>query len=419
MAILGLMFLASSCTKDTCTETVEYTLMDPIYMSYSDFRNGVSYEDPREMENPGKIYLYNNLFFVNEFKKGIHVYDISDKSNPINIGFINIIGNVDIVIKNGYLIADSFMDIITLDISDFNNIHEIDRELNVYSSDWNLGIVYDNQGVVIDYEAKEVVEENSCNPSRGGGIFWQSDVNFDSALESSASPAGATNNAPGTQGVGGSFARFALSNDYLYAIDNSRMHLLSLANPANPELVQSDIYISWNIETVFPYKDYLFFGSQNGMIVYDVSTPAEPQYVSQLQHFRGCDPVVVRNDIAYVTLRNGNPSCGGFENQLDIIDVSNISNPSLMKSYDMTNPHGLGIDENTLFLCDGQDGLKIFDVEDTYDIDQMEHYENINTYDVIPLDDVLFMVGEDGFYIYDYSDLDNISLLSSIQKPVS
>jgi hypothetical protein len=82
----------------------------------------------------------------------------------------------------------------------------------------------------------------------------------------------------------------------------------------------------------------------------------------------------------------------------------------------MTNPHGLGVDGNTLFICDGSDGLKAFDISDINTISQHMLFQDktINAVDVIPLNSVLMMIGADGIFQYDYSDPNNIALLSQI-----
>lgn len=82
----------------------------------------------------------------------------------------------------------------------------------------------------------------------------------------------------------------------------------------------------------------------------------------------------------------------------------------------MTNPHGLGIDETTLFICDGNDGLKAFDASDVNTIDKnlLAHYKNINATDVIPYNNTLIMIGSDGLFQYDYTNPKTIKLLSTI-----
>ena len=47
--------------------------------------------------------------------------------------------------------------------------------------------------------------------------------------------------------------------------------------------------------------------------------------------------------------------------QLDVVDLSDLSAPTLVKSYGMDNPYGLGLDDDLLFVCDGTSGLKIYD----------------------------------------------------------
>jgi hypothetical protein len=109
--------------------------------------------------------------------------------------------------------------------------------------------------------------------------------------------------------------------------------------------------------------------------------------------------------------------CGSNVNTLDVVDISNLSDPELIATYPMVNPHGLGKDGDILFICDGWSGLKIYDASDPYSITDhlIYHYPSIDAYDVIPLGDILVMIGDDGLYQYDYSSLDNITLLSSIK----
>ena len=107
-------------------------------------------------------------------------------------------------------------------------------------------------------------------------------------------------------------------------------------------------------------------------------------------------------------------TCGGFENQLDIVDISNLNQPELIRTHDMVNPHGLDIDNGTLFICDGEAGLKIYNANDPQDLESIAHYRNIEVTDVFTVDNKLFAIGSDGFRLYDYSDLNDINLLSTI-----
>ncbi|MCG8323803.1 MAG: hypothetical protein MI921_30205 [Cytophagales bacterium] len=151
------------------------------------------------------------------------------------------------------------------------------------------------------------------------------------------------------------------------------------------------------------------------MHIFDNTNPLEPRHLSSFMHFTACDPVVVNDDYAFVTLRSGN-ICDGFVNQLDVVDIRDLNNPTLEKTYPMDNPHGLGIDRDNLFLCEGEFGLKVFNTEDVQKISDnlIKHIGDIHAYDVIPFQNNLIMVGQDGLYQFDYSDPAALPLLSHI-----
>lgn len=146
----------------------------------------------------------------------------------------------------------------------------------------------------------------------------------------------------------------------------------------------------------------MFFGTQTGMLIYDISSASNPKYISSYNHVRSCDPVVVKDNYAYVTLRAGN-LCGEATSQLDIIDLTNILAPQWKQSYPMQEPYGLGIDGNILFICDGEAGLKVYNVNDPKNLQSIASFPEVNAYDVIPFNGLLMMIGHDGLYQYDYS----------------
>jgi hypothetical protein len=223
----------------------------------------------------------------------------------------------------------------------------------------------------------------------------------------------AASNAP-TTGMGGSMARFAIVHDYLYVVDKENLKVYDVSNPAQPEYVK-DIEIGQGIETIFPYKDYLFIGAENGMYAYDITIPFSPEYISKMIHVVSCDPVVVNDTLAFVTLRSGGDCrINSGVNQLEIIDISNISHPVVIRRIPMDTPMGLGIDGELLFICHGEYGLGIYDFSKLDTLHTVHRINDIKTYDVIPHNNILLVIGESGFYQYSYADLDNIVLLSHI-----
>jgi hypothetical protein len=211
-------------------------------------------------------------------------------------------------------------------------------------------------------------------------------------------------------GQGGSLARFAIAKNHLYVVDPSSIYAFDLTNARVPAY-QSEDNIFSGVETIYPLNDYLYIGSTNGMFVYSIKSPSSPQYVSELQHIFSCDPVVADNNYAYVTLNDRFQSrCFRGVNQLDINDISDPTSPSLIRSYDMESPQGLGIDGNLLFVCDN--GLKVFDVSNVDNIALLDHFP-IVAHDVIPRNGILMVIGDNALIQYDYSN-GQLELLSTI-----
>ena len=117
-----------------------------------------------------------------------------------------------------------------------------------------------------------------------------------------------------------------------------------------------------------------------------------------------------------MTIRGGN-ACGSNINRLDVLDVTNILKPALFRSYTMDGPYGVGISGDILFVCDGTSGLKVYNAADPLLIAEhlLAKFPGIQAYDVIPLGKSLLMIGSDGFYQYDYSDVTNIKQVSVIK----
>jgi hypothetical protein len=414
LIILLAAFANWSCV-DECTQTRTFRTTVPFQIGMEQVRAGILTESPQDLVKPGKIYAYDNYLIINEVKKGLHIIDNSNPSSPVKLSFLKIPGVIDMAVRDNVLYADSYTDLVALDISNPKSIKEVGRVKNMF----NYGLVdgiswyYDPYSkIVTDYEFKTITQTVATNCGQNGGVWpvYRGGIAEDASFNNSSS---GTKSPNGTSGTGGSMARFTLYDDYLYAATQSDLLVFNIKNSQKPDSVNK-INLGWGIETIFPYKDKLFIGSNTGMYIYDNTTPANPIRLSIFQHARACDPVVVENDKAYVTLRQG--WCGAAPNQLDVVDVRNLGSPFLIKSYQMENPHGLSVLNSKLTVCEGKYGLKSFDAKESTDLKLQQHIKNIHAFDVIQLNEkLLLMIGEDGLYQYDNSDPKNLKLLSKIE----
>ncbi len=413
---LAVLFLSFNSCVDEYTEV--FTANSPLYMSYEDLRDAVDYSPARDLEKPGKIYFKDGYIFVNENAKGIHIIDNKNPRDPKNIGFIEIPGNVDMAIKGNILYADSYIDLVAIDISNIAKPKEVHRIEDIFpyitpapeNEDFRIAAVDKEKGVVVGWEIKKIRQEVEYQYTPITFFPRYKEYAMNDAMGQSGNQGSAN-----SFGIGGSMARFGLYNDYLYAVDHATLYMFNVKSPETPKDVGKQ-NVGWDVETMFIYDNHMFFGTRTGMRIFSLEVPNVPKFVSDFRHVTSCDPVVISDGYAYVTLRGGS-ECGSTVNRLDVLKLSsNYKNNTLLKSYDLHGPYGLGIDDQILFVCDGEDGLKIYSVEDKMNIEDNEiaSFPNIKAYDVIPFNDHLFMIGDDGFYQYDYSNLQNIEQISFI-----
>ena len=213
-------------------------------------------------------------------------------------------------------------------------------------------------------------------------------------------------------GTGGSLARFTIVGDYLYTVDHEVLKTYSLANPEEPALLSS-VNVGWSIETIYPYEGNLFIGSQSAMYIYSLSDPERPQNIGAVSHVRACDPVVVNDDYAFVTVRAGT-SCGGTVNALLIYDAINPDRAKQIASVPLKEPYGLGIKGNTLYICDGNDGLKVFDVTNPKSPAPLTYLDGYMFKDCIPYGDILVCMVSRGMVIYDITNPNNPVFVTEI-----
>ena len=416
VAFVGLAF--TSC-QDKGYNKVTYVANVPIYMSYEDFRaQPIVAEAARPLTNPGKIFLKDHLLFVNDKFHGIHIIDNTSPSAPVNMAYIPLPGNVDIAVRGHIMYVDNYVDLVTIDISDPMNPIVLSRNervfpnaLPVWNFDYPIAPIDPAMGVVVGWEEKEITVKEDMHPnSSWGNLVIMSDQAMSEAEIATVTTA--NNLTPGT-GISGSMARFALNGDYLYTVNDNTLTSFDISTPEQPSS-GSAVAINRTVETVAPMSDYLFIGTNSGMLIYKTTdNPLTPEYVSTFVHATMCDPVMVDGDYAYITLRGGT-FCGGWGDRLDVVDISDVYWPNLIETVPMTSPYGLAKAEDLVFVCDGSNGLRVLDASNPNNLEPTDHISGINAYDVIPFDQALILVGADGLYQFDYSNPNNLQQLSVI-----
>ena len=218
-----------------------------------------------------------------------------------------------------------------------------------------------------------------------------------------------------TTGQGGSLARFAITGNYLYTVDDQKIKVYDISDAANP-VAGKVIDAGFGIETIYPFGDKLFIGSTSQVYIFSITDPSDPKKLSTAispQVIRRCDPVVAKDSVAFATLRT-NGQCGGIQSILAVFDIKDIINPVQKATYPIAEPYGLGYSGNVLYVCDRQQGLVVLDISKPYDPVFIKAINDGVYTDVIPYQNTLICWVSNGIILYDISNNRNPALIAEI-----
>ncbi len=141
----------------------------PVYSQDSSLRR-IYTDAPKQVKNAGKIYAIGNLVLQNEVGLGLHVIDRTDPANLQNLGFIHIPGNTEVSIKGTHLYANSYGDLVVVDVSNWQTAREIKRINHAFQQT----MLY-NYGYTIPPPERNVYYDCSYNSSSGVQTGWVKD----------------------------------------------------------------------------------------------------------------------------------------------------------------------------------------------------------------------------------------------------
>ncbi len=397
-ALLLITILLSACNSDIENVTISYTKGTAIYANLDQIRQTDLSASVRPVENAGKIFISNNLLLIGEEGEGIHIFNNSDPQNPVGQSFMSIPGNKEFYVDGNFLFAESYYDMLKIDLTNPAQPQMVTRIENAISYPLYNGI----GEVIIGFEFEEVTEK----VDKDGDVYnhlWNnsSELYFDyeqNLIPESAVPSSFAGNSSNQIG---SVNRIASLDGNLYVISRSN---LSVYTVDNFEQVYHQS-VGWNMETVYPFGDRLFIGTNSSVDIYNVSDPSNPHIESSFWHATSCDPVYPVNErTAYATLRTGEfVECPGDVNELVVLDVSVPDFAQQVQGIEMISPYGLTMINETLYVGEGSNGLKVFDASNERNLKLLKWDQTVDAYDVLAhptLSHILLIAGPDGLSQY-------------------
>lgn len=225
-------------------------------------------------------------------------------------------------------------------------------------------------------------------------------------------------------GKSGSITRFAIYQHYMYVLNLNEVQTYDITQEDKPVLVHR-LATDYGLETITIYDGTVFLGSTTALYILDISHPAAPTILSQSDRlngigFTGCDPVAVKDNYAYSTIKIIENVCGTISTQsaLVVYDITNKSAPVVVGTYPLNIPNGLGYKDNYLFICDeGSDQLLVFDITDPGMIALTGYDVPItDPYDLIVDGQKMIVSSKTDFQIFDISDITQIRKLGQISR---
>jgi hypothetical protein len=112
-AILG--SVDEGCDGDNAPEMC----ISRVILSWDDVRAEIQPDlsGDEVLKRTGKVHTLDHWLFVIEKYRGIHIFDTSDKLNPLRKMYLPIPGALDITIKDGILYSSAFTDLVSVDLT--------------------------------------------------------------------------------------------------------------------------------------------------------------------------------------------------------------------------------------------------------------------------------------------------------------
>ena len=300
--------------------------------------------------------------------EGFETYDITDMENIELIDMdYNEGWNLSVEVKDNYAFLNTGARFLILDIEDIANPEliseiEMDPEAN-----WGGEVKYvdDDYAYVVHYELLSCIDiSDPHNPELVSEI---------------ETPTGTSD--------------FFLRDTVGFLLHNGGMISFDMSDPANPEEISRGG--SGRNEFTF-YEHYTFnIGMSNRVHVVDISDITNMQTVETIGTPGTSVSLAIKDHYLYIGVRSGG---------IGVFDISNPAEPEYVGQYEQS-PFGAGdmsINGNYLYTSSAAPGLEVFDISDAENPEWVGFHETaITGMDIAAKDEFIFVADwSDGLYIF-------------------
>ena len=281
------------------------------------------------------VAITGDKAYVADSESGLQIIDISDPSNPTIIGSMDMPGyasGVAVTVDRAYMVFTGWME---------SYLHVIDIGDPFPTIIASVDTPGYANGVAITGDKAYVVDNDS-----GLQVIDISDPSNPAIIGSVDTPGYA-------YGV-------AVTGDKAYVADSgSGLQVIDISDPTNPAIIGSvdtSIYVSG--VTIRGNKAYVV--NDGGLQIIDINDPSNPTIIGSVDTPSSAYGMAVTGDRAYVVTSEYFKYKIDFESGLQVIDISNPSNPAIIGSVNTPgSAYGVAVAGDKAYVTGG-DGLFIF-----------------------------------------------------------
>jgi hypothetical protein len=172
-----------------------------------------------------------------------------------------------------------------------------------------------------------------------------------------------------------------VEDGYAYITNNDGVVIFDVSEPDNPQKVGK--IISGTAFGVFVDNGLTYIAGEGGLVIADVSDPANPRQLGKCSSEGVTNQVRVYGSYAYIAGSTG----------LEIMDVGDPSTPKpVTRLSDSGGAMGVEIYDSTLYLAKPGEGLEVIDVTDPYSPQKITTVaETQGAWDIHMHEDILYL----------------------------
>ncbi|MFV2015728.1 MAG: LVIVD repeat-containing protein, partial [Candidatus Heimdallarchaeota archaeon] len=350
------------------------------------------------------IIQFNKAYILNE---NLNIYDLENPSNPQLLNVFNTPGNANDISIQGNIafIADEVNGVLAVDITDDPVL------IGQYS---------------FEIEESEIIDVKVLNDLAfliddwyyGANKFRAIDISDpDNPLQVGEMPLISTNY---------KYAFDVAANGYVYfltIIDNDvlRLHTVNVQDPSNMTEVATVDFAGNDFSDLYVNGNHLYASVVTSFVIFDVSDPLNPEICGTVTPDKGVRIIDIKDDLAFVSSRLYNYWDSKFyiydlsdpcdPNELSSVEipttsdrvvdlsignglltiirssrgyvyqVSDPNNPLFLQTIEKTDFYHQFLDVNSynnyLYLTESTYGVRIFDIGDAQNIEEIAYYRNL------------------------------------------